>query len=62
MDILSGNIACLIFRYITRDTLDKISLDGKMISVLSELDGRKSLGMIADKTGLSIGTMKKNHL
>lgn len=59
MDILSGNIACLIFRYITRDTLDKISLDGKMISVLSELDGRKSLGMIADKTGLSIGTMKK---
>lgn len=59
MDLLSGNIAGLIFRYITRDALGNISIDGKTISVLSELDGRKSLGMIANKTGLSMGAMRK---
>ncbi len=59
MDILSGNIAGLIFRYITRDALGNFSLDGKMISVLSELDGRKSLGMIANKKGLSMDSMRK---
>lgn len=59
MDLLSGNIADLIFRYITRDALGNITLDGKTISVLSELDGRKSLGMIANKQGMSMGTMRE---
>lgn len=59
MDILSGDIAGLIFRYITRDTLGKITLNGKKINVLAELDGKKSLGMISKKKGLSMGTMRK---
>ena len=59
MDILSDDISGLIFRYITRDSLGKFSLDGKMLSVLAELDGRKSLAMIANTKGLSMDKMRK---
>ncbi len=59
MDILSGDISGLIFRYITRDSLGKFSLDGKILSVLAELDGRKSLAMIANTKGLSMDKMRK---
>ncbi len=54
MDILSGDISGLIFKYITRDSLAKFSLDGQLLSVLAELDGRKSLAMIANTKGLSM--------
>ena len=54
MDILSGDISGLIFKYITRDSLGKFSLDGQLLSVLAELDGRKSLAMIANTKGLSM--------
>ena len=54
MDILSGDISGLIFKYITRDSIGKFSLDGQLLSVLAELDGRKSLAMIANTKGLSM--------
>ena len=58
MDILSGDISGLIFKYITRDSLVKFSLDGQLLSVLTELDGRKSLAMIANTKGLSMDKIR----
>ncbi len=58
MNILSGDISGLIFRRADRGDLGEFSLDSHMLSVLVELDGRRSLGSVAKKAGLDMGTVK----
>jgi hypothetical protein len=59
MDVSSGEISFMVFRRVTRDDAVEFSLDGHMLSVLMELDGRKSVAMVAKKAGLSMGIIRR---
>jgi hypothetical protein len=58
MDILSGDITSLVFRRVALGNIGDISLDSRMLEVLMELDGKKSLGSIAKKTGINIVSLR----
>lgn len=60
MDILSGDIALLVFRRVTLSNMGDISLDSRMLEVLMELDGKKSLGSISKKTGMTSGNLRES--
>ncbi|MHA1509322.1 MAG: hypothetical protein ACTSO6_11530 [Promethearchaeota archaeon] len=59
MDILSGEISSMIFERVVKHDIGDFSLDSQMLSVVTELDGKKSLGIIAKKTGFSMGVMRE---
>jgi hypothetical protein len=59
MDISSGEISFMVFRRVTRDDAGEFSLDGQMLSVLMELDGKKSFAVVAKNAGLSMGIIRR---
>ena len=59
MDILSGDIYPLIFRRAPSRDLGEFSLDSNMLGLLVELDGKRSLAVIAGKMGLDTGTLRR---
>jgi hypothetical protein len=59
MDISSGDISFMVFRRVTRDDAGEFSLDGQMLSVLMELDGKKSFAVVAKNAGLSMGIIRR---
>jgi hypothetical protein len=59
MDVSSGEISFMVFRRVTRDDAGEFSLDGQMLSVLMELDGKKSFAVVAKNTGLSMGIIRR---
>jgi len=59
MDILSGDIYPLVFRRAASKYLGEFSLDSSMLGLLVELDGKRSLAVIAKKMGLEAGTLKQ---
>ena len=59
MDLSSGDISVLIFKPIVRDDLGNFSLDGHMLSVLMALDGKKTLGQVAQQSGLNMATIRE---
>jgi hypothetical protein len=54
MDNYSGDISSLVFRKVLRGDLGEVSLDGQTLTILMQLDGRKSLGQIAQATGMTM--------
>ena len=58
MDVSSGDVSAMVFGRVLRDDLGEFSLDGHMLQVLMELDGKKSLATIAKKMGLNMGAMR----
>lgn len=62
MDVSSGDISAMVFGRVLRDDLGEFSLDGHMLMVLMELDGKKNLATIAKKMGLNMGTMRTTIL
>lgn len=59
MDILSGDISVAVFRRVMRKDLGRISLDGDMLNVLVELNGKASTAEVARKTGMSDDAMRR---
>ncbi len=59
MDISSGDISAMVFRRIVRDDLGEFSLDGQMLSILMELDGRTRLGTVAKKIGQNLDSVEE---
>lgn len=59
MDLSSGDISALVFKPVVRDDLGNFSLDGHMLTVLMALDGNKTLGQIAQSTGLNMATLRE---
>jgi hypothetical protein len=59
MALSSGDISVLIFKPIVRDDLGNFSLDGHMLSVLMALDGKKTLGQVAQQAGLNMATVRE---
>lgn len=49
----------MVFRRVSRADAGEFSLDGQMLSVLMELDGRKSLVVVAKNTALSMGVIRR---
>jgi len=58
MDITSADFPALVFRRTLKERMEEFSLDNQMLSVLIELDGKKSVGTIASKVGMDIGTIR----
>jgi len=58
MDVLSGNISSMVFKQAITGTADDITLDSSLLNVLLELDGKKNLGIIAQKIGLNMGEIR----
>lgn len=58
MDLPTGGVAGMIFKPAVRPELGKLSLDGQMLSVLMNLDGKKTLGQVARKAGISLADIR----
>jgi hypothetical protein len=58
MDLSSGGVAGLIFKQAIRGDLGKLALDGKMLGVLMNLDGKKTLGQVAQQLELNLATVR----
>jgi len=58
MDLSSGDISTLVFKPVVRDDLGNFSLDGHMLSVLMALNGKRTLGQVAQQAGLNMATMR----
>ena len=59
MDISSGEISFMVFRRVKRNDAGEFSLDGQMLSVLMELDGKKSVAAIAKALSYNMSVMRK---
>jgi len=59
MVLSSGDITSKIYRRKVRDDLGDFSLDGQTLLMLMELDGKATLGSLAAKTGLSMGSIRE---
>jgi len=55
----SGDISSIIYKRKVRDDLGDFSLDGQTLLILMELDGEATLGHLAGKTGLSMGSIRE---
>ncbi|MEW5737053.1 MAG: hypothetical protein AB1921_19565 [Thermodesulfobacteriota bacterium] len=49
----------MVFKRVVTSGLGEFSLDGQMIGILVELDGQKSVGMIAEKTGMTLDALRR---
>jgi hypothetical protein len=49
----------MIYQRKVRDDLGDFSLDGKTLLILMELDGKATLGALAGKTGLRMGSIRE---
>lgn len=59
MDLSSGGVAAMVFKPVLRGELGKLSLDGQMLSVLMALDGKRTLGQVAQATGVSLVDLRQ---
>ena len=59
MVLSSGDISSMIYQRKVRDDLGDFSLDGKTLLILMELDGKATLGALAGKTGLRMGSIRE---
>ena len=58
MDFSSSELSTMVFRRVVRQDLGKFQLDHKMLSVFMELDGKTPLGVVAQKTGMNMSSMR----
>jgi hypothetical protein len=59
MDISSGDISAMVFRRVDREDAAEYSFDAQMLTLFMELDGKKSLAVIAKKTGLKMSSLRE---
>lgn len=58
MDTLSGDISPLVFQLSVKNEPGEVTLDKEMLAVIQELDGKKTIGMIAKNLGLELEKLK----
>lgn len=59
MNILAGDISPLVFQLSVRSEPGELSLDKEMLSVIQELDGKKTIGTVAKNIGLELDKVKE---
>ena len=58
MDLSSGDISAKVFRQSVSNNLGKFSLDRRTLSIYMQLNGEATLGELAYKAGINLGTMR----
>jgi len=58
LDILSGDISPLVFQLSVKNEPGVVTLDKEMLTVIQELDGKKTIGMVAKNMGLELDKLK----
>ena len=58
MDTLSGDISPLVFQLSVKNEPGVVTLDKEMLTVIQELDGKKTIGMVAKNMGLELDKLK----
>jgi hypothetical protein len=58
MDVTTGDLSALVFKRVPAQNIGEFSLDGRMLSVLMEVDGRQNVAAIAKKLGINMGTIR----
>jgi len=59
MDLSSSDISSLVFRRIQKTDSESISFDSQTLMLLVELDGKKTLGQIAQQTRLKMHNIRE---
>jgi len=59
LSILGGDISPLVFQLSVTNEPGQLSLDREMLSVIQELDGKKTIGTVAKNTGLELDKVKE---
>lgn len=58
MDIMSSDISTMVFKRLIKKNVGEVSLDGQVLALLLELDGKKRVSVIAKNMGLNLSTIK----
>jgi len=58
MDVTTGDLSALVFKRVSAQNIGEFSLDGRMLSVLMEVNGQQSVAAIAQKLGINMGTIR----
>lgn len=58
MDVTTGDLSALVFKRVPAQNIGEFSLDGRMLSVLMEMDGRQTVATIAQKLGINMGAIR----
>lgn len=53
-----GDLAAMVYRRLQRNDLGEFAMDSRMLTVLMDLDGERSLGQIAQSRGISVQALK----
>ena len=59
MNILAGDISPLVFQLSVKNEPGEVTLDKEMLTVIRELDGKKTIGMVAKNMGLELEKLKE---
>jgi DNA-binding MarR family transcriptional regulator len=59
MDLSSGDISSMVFRRTAANDLGDFSLNRQTLNVYMELNGEATLGEVAEKWGINLGTMRE---
>jgi hypothetical protein len=55
---LSGDISPLVFQLAVKNEPGEVTLDKEMLAVIQELDGKKTVGMVAKNMGLELDKLR----
>jgi hypothetical protein len=58
LDILAGDISPLIFQLSVKNEPGEVILDKEMLAVIRELDGKKTIGMVAKNMSFELEKLK----
>ena len=56
---LPGDITKMIFRQVVKNHVKTVSIDSRLLGIFLQLDGKRNVGTVAQKTGLNIGAMRE---
>jgi hypothetical protein len=59
LNILAGDISPLVFQLSVKNEPGEVTLDKEMLTVIRELDGKKTIGMVAKNMGLELEKLKE---
>ncbi len=59
MNPFSGDISRLIFRALATENVGEVTLDGRSLKVLLELDGKKTVFEVAKRLGISVNQVRE---
>jgi hypothetical protein len=60
VDVTAGDISTLVFNRVMREDAGEITFDPKMLATFMELDGKKSLALVAKATGQNMSVLRES--